>query len=176
MSRLANKPLAIPAGVTVTVNGAVVTVKGAKGELKREFPAFVSFAVADNAITTTLTKEHRSVRPMLGTAIAHMRNMIEGVSKGFQKKLLVEGVGFKWEVKGENVHLALGFSHPVIVAIPKGLTVATVKGEMTIDGIDKDMLGQFAANVRALKKPEPYKGKGIRYSDEVIRRKQGKKS
>jgi large subunit ribosomal protein L6 len=176
MSRLANKPLVIPTGVTVTVNGSTVTVKGPKGELSREFPTFVEVTVDGSNATTKLTKDHRSIRPMLGTAIAHVRNMIQGVSAGFQKKLIVEGVGFKWEVKGSDVHLALGFSHPVVVAIPKGLTVATVKGEMTIDGIDKDLLGQFAANIRALKKPEPYKGKGIRYSDEVIRRKQGKKS
>jgi large subunit ribosomal protein L6 len=102
--------------------------------------------------------------------------MIEGVNSGFIKKLMIEGVGYKWDVAGKTLNLSLGFSHPVKVAIPEGLTVAVEKGVLSISGFDKELVGQFAANIRALKKPEPYKGKGIRYSDEVIRRKQGKKA
>ncbi|HEY6019370.1 MAG TPA: 50S ribosomal protein L6, partial [Candidatus Paceibacterota bacterium] len=112
----------------------------------------------------------------VGTVAAHIKNMISGVNAGFTKKLLVEGVGYKWEVKGKQLQLALGFSHPVLVDIPEGLTVVADKGTLTITGIDTEKVGQFAANIRALKKPEPYKGKGIRYEGEVIRRKQGKKA
>ena len=115
-------------------------------------------------------------RATLGTYASHVRNMIEGVNKGFAKKLLVEGVGYKWDVQGKNLNLALGFSHPVKVAIPEGLTVAVEKGALNISGFNKELVGQFAADVRALKKPEPYKGKGIRYEGEIIRRKQGKKA
>ncbi|MEK7068361.1 MAG: 50S ribosomal protein L6, partial [Patescibacteria group bacterium] len=115
-------------------------------------------------------------RALVGTYASHIRNMLQGVTAGFTKKLLVEGVGFKWDVQGKTVNLALGFSHPVKVAIPEGLTVTADKGALTIVGFDKELVGQFAANIRALKKPEPYKGKGIRYEGEVIRRKQGKKA
>ena len=107
--------------------------------------------------------------------MSHISNMITGVVTPFSKKLLVEGVGFKWEVKGQDLHLSLGFSHPVVKVIPEGLTVLAEKGALTITGIDKEAVGLFANKIRSLKKPEPYKGKGIRYSDEVVRRKQGKK-
>jgi len=115
-------------------------------------------------------------RALIGTYASHVRNMISGVNSGFSKKLIIEGVGFKWDVQGKTLNLALGFSHPVKMAIPEGLTVKADKGALTIEGFDKEAVGQFAANVRALKKPEPYKGKGIRYDGEVIRRKQGKKA
>jgi large subunit ribosomal protein L6 len=112
----------------------------------------------------------------VGTYASHVRNMLKGVTEGFSKKLIVEGVGYKWDVQGKTLNLALGFSHPVKVAIPEGLTVVAEKGTLTISGHDKEVIGQFAADIRALKKPEPYKGKGIRYEGEVIRRKQGKKA
>lgn len=176
MSRIANKPLVIPAKVEVTVTGTTVKVKGPMGELVRTFPEFVSVVVADNAITTTLTTEDRKKKPMLGTAASLVRNMVTGVTAGYKKQLIIEGVGFKADAKGEELHLALGFSHPVVVAVPKGLKVTTGKGTIDIEGIDKELVGAFAADVRALKKPEPFKGKGIRYTDEIIRRKQGKKT
>ncbi len=176
MSRIANKPLVLPAKVEVTIDGTTVKVKGPMGELSRSFPEFVKFSVADNAVTTTIHTDDRKKKPMLGTAAALIRNMVLGVSAGYKKQLLIEGVGFKADAKGEELHLALGFSHPVVVPVPKGLKVTTGKGTIDIEGIDKELVGAFAADVRALKKPEPFKGKGIRYSDEVIRRKQGKKT
>lgn len=176
MSRLANKPLALPAKVEAKWANNTLTVKGPKGELTRSFPAFVEFTVEANAITVKLTTADRKLQPMLGTAAAHARNMVEGVTTGFKKQLIIEGVGFKADAKGKELVMALGFSHPVVVPVPAGLTVTTGKGTIDIEGIDKELVGAFSADVRALKKPEPFKGKGIRYSGEVIRRKQGKKS
>jgi large subunit ribosomal protein L6 len=176
MSRLAKKPILIPEKTEVTVSGSSVKVKGPLGEISRTFPDAVIFAMNGKEITVSLKSTDRESFPLLGTAVAHTKNMIAGVNKAYEKKLLIEGVGFKADVKGTSLALALGFSHPVSVPIPTGLKVVTEKGMITITGHDKDQVGQFSANVRALKKPEPYKGKGIRYSDEVIRRKQGKKT
>lgn len=177
MSRIANKPLVIPAKVEVTVDGSnTVKVKGPMGELSKQFPEFVKFEIAEGAIKTTLTTDERKKKPMLGTAASLVRNMVKGVTEGYKKQLIIEGVGFKAEVKGEQLVMALGFSHPVIMDIPKGLKATTGKGTIDIEGIDKELVGGFASVVRDQKKPEPFKGKGIRYSDEVIRRKQGKKS
>lgn len=177
MSRLAKKPIIIPAKTEVTLgDGNVVKVKGPLGELARSFPHAVKVTISGSEITIAIVGTDRTERPLAGTAVAHIKNMIAGVNKPYEKKLLIEGVGFKADAKGDKLNLALGFSHPVVVDIPAGLKVATEKGSITITGISKDVVGQFAASVRALKKPEPYKGKGIRYSDEVIRRKQGKKT
>lgn len=176
MSRLAKKPLILPRGVEAKLDGTKLTIKGPKGELSRSFPAFVKFTIADNAITVAIETEERKEKPMLGTAAALARNMVVGVTEGFKKQLLIEGVGFKADAKGDELVMALGFSHPVIVPVSKGLKVTTGKGTIDIEGIDKELVGAFAADVRALKKPEPFKGKGIRYAGEIIRRKQGKKS
>ncbi len=176
MSRLAKKPLALPKGVEAKLDGTTLTIKGPKGELTRSFPAFVKFAVAADAVTVTIDSVERKDQPMLGTAAALARNMVLGVTEGFKKQLIIEGVGFKADAKGDELNMALGFSHPVVVPVPKGLKVTTGKGTIDIEGIDKELVGAFAADVRALKKPEPFKGKGIRYAGEVIRRKQGKKS
>jgi large subunit ribosomal protein L6 len=176
MSRLAKRPIAIPAKTEVTVSGGLVMVKGPKGTLQKPLNRLVDIAVGAEGVQVSTKQESIAARATLGTYASHVRNMIEGVNKGFTKKLLVEGVGYKWEVKGKELNLALGFSHPVKVAIPEGLTVTIEKGVLSIAGFDKELVGQFAANVRALKKPEPYKGKGIRYEGEVIRRKQGKKA
>lgn len=176
MSRLAKKPILIPEKTEVTLEGPNVVVKGPLGTLSRTFSDAIVFSKKENAISVALTKETRETLPLLGTAVAHLRNMIAGANKGYEKKLIVEGVGFKADVQGAKLNLALGFSHPVVVEIPKELKVTSEKGVITIFGIDKELVGQFAANIRALKKPEPYKGKGIRYADEVIRRKQGKKA
>ena len=176
MSRLAKKPIIIPEKITVTLDGTTVLVKGPLGELSRTFPPVVTVAIVDKEITISLKDALREHKALAGTAVAHIKNMIAGVATPYEKKLLIEGVGFKADAKDTTLTMALGFSHPAIVPIPKGITVKTEKGVINISGINKDEVGQFAAKVRAFKEPEPYKGKGIRYSDEVIRRKQGKKT
>ena len=175
MSRIAKKPIAIPSGVTVNVSGTTVTVKGKGGELKREFRSIVGIEVVGNTIVVTPKADTRLAKALWGTYAAHLRNMMSGVSKPFVKTLLIEGVGYRAAVQGKKVVLNVGYSHPVELAIPEGITMTSEKGVLTIAGIDRDVVGQFAANVRAKRVPEPYKGKGIRYSDEVVRRKAGKK-
>lgn len=177
MSKIGKQELVIPAGVTVTVNGDTVLVKGKAGEMKRTFDSSkVAIHVEDSKVTFEKLGNDKKAHQLWGTWASLVKSMIKGVETPFTKKLLIEGVGFKWEVKGADVHLALGFSHPVTMAIPEGLTVKADKGVMDITGIDKELVGLFAMQIRKLKLPEPYKGKGIRYSDEVIRRKQGKRS
>ena len=176
MSRLAKRPIPVPQKTEVFATGGEVTVKGPKGTLTRPTHRLIAVEVGAEGVQVTPRTETLEARAALGTTAAHIRNMITGVTGGFTKKLLVEGVGYKWDVQGKTLNLSLGFSHPVKVAIPEGLTVVADKGALTISGPDVEAVGQFAANVRALKKPEPYKGKGIRYEGEVIRRKQGKKA
>ncbi|HEV8666413.1 MAG TPA: 50S ribosomal protein L6 [Candidatus Paceibacterota bacterium] len=176
MSRLAKQPIAMPPSTEVTVSGQEVRVKGPKGTLVKPAHRLISIEVTKEGVQVSKKGESKEAQALVGTYASHMRNMLEGVTKGFSKKLLVEGVGYKWDVQGKTLNLALGFSHPVKVEIPEGLTVKADKGTLTIDGFNKEDVGQFAANIRALKKPEPYKGKGIRYEGEVIRRKQGKKA
>lgn len=178
MSRLAKKPIVVPEKITLAVSDSSVTVKGPLGELTRTFPQFIRIekGEAENEYLVKLQAVNKHTKAMAGTAVAHIRNMIRGVAEAYTKKLILEGVGFKSEVKGDKLILALGFSHPVEVAIPKTLKVTAEKNLITISGINKEEVGQFAAKLRSLKKPEPYKGKGFRYVDEVIRRKQGKKS
>ncbi|MEK7575283.1 MAG: 50S ribosomal protein L6 [Patescibacteria group bacterium] len=176
MSRLGKKPIAIPTGVTVTVSGSTVSVKGPQGSIAREFKPVIAFAVVENTLVLTPQRKDHGTLALWGTYASHAANMIKGVSALFQKKLIIEGIGFKAEVKGDEMVMNLGFSHQIKVKIPKGLTVKAEKGVVTISGIDTELVGRFAAAVRDLKKPEPYKGKGIRYDDEVIRRKQGKKT
>lgn len=175
MSRIGKKPIAIPAKTEVTVVGSTVTVKGPLGELSRVFASGVSCVVADGAVTLT-PGAHMTNPALWGTVSSHVKNMIAGVNKAYEKKLIIEGIGYKAEVKGSDLVMGLGFSHPVKLAIPAGLKVTTEKNIITISGIDKEKVGQFVAEIRAWKKPEPYKGKGIRYIDEVVRRKQGKKA
>ena len=176
MSRLAKRPIAIPPSTEVTVSAVEVRVKGPKGTLFKPAHRLVTIEVGKEGVQVTKKGDTKEAQALVGTYASHMRNMMEGVTKGFTKKLIVEGVGYKWDVQGKTLNLALGFSHPVKVDIPEGLAVKAEKGVLTIDGFDKEVVGQFAANIRALKKPEPYKGKGIRYDGEVIRRKQGKKA
>lgn len=176
MSRLAKKPIELPAGVTATLENRVFTVTGPKGSLTREFRDEITIKLDGTIITVELRAKDVFARSLLGTYAAHIKNMIKGVTEGYEKKLILEGVGFKSAVSGNILDLALGFSHPVKEEIPEGLTVTAEKNVITISGIDKEKVGQFTAHVRSLKKPEPYKGKGMRYADEVIRRKQGKKS
>ena len=176
MSRLAKRPIAIPAKTEVTVSGGLVMVKGPKGTLQRPIHRMVTIEVGEGGVQVSPKGESLQSRALIGTFASHIKNMIGGVNSGFSKKLLIEGVGYKWDVQGKTLNLALGFSHPVKVAIPEGLTVKADKGALDISGFDKELVGQFAADIRAMKKPEPYKGKGIRYDGEVIRRKQGKKA
>jgi large subunit ribosomal protein L6 len=178
MSRLAKQPIAIPQGVEVSINkDGLVTIKGTKGELSREFKTdVISIEVVENTFVLNIKEDSVFSRALIGTYASHLKNMIHGVTEGFIKKLIVEGVGFRSEVKGKELHMQLGFSHPVIMSIPDDLTVTAEKNVITVTGINKEKTNQFAAQIRAKKKPEPYKGKGIRYEGEVIRRKQGKKS
>jgi len=176
MSRIGKQPVAIPEGVNVSVEGNTVTVRGTHGELSREFPREVSIEVNDKEVIVTPTRNSQRSQILWGTWSSHVRNMVTGVSEKFEKKLVVEGVGFKTELQGKNLVMQLGFSHPVEIEIPEGLDVSVEKEMITVSGTDKEKVGHFAAVVRSKKKPEPYKGKGIRYNNEVIRRKQGKKA
>ncbi len=176
MSRIGKKEIIIPAGVEVTKNGPTLTVKGPKGTLTKIFRDDVDVAIADKTINLSIKRNDKFSKSLWGTYASHIKNMIVGVETPYQKKLILEGVGFKSEVKGKDIHFALGFSHPVIVPIPEGLTVTAEKNVITVTGVDKEIVGGFTAAVRSLKKPEPYKGKGMRYEGEVIRRKQGKKT
>jgi len=176
MSRLAKRPIVIPAKTEINVSGSTLTVKGPKGTLVKPMNRLAQIEVTPEGVQVSTKSQSIEGRAIVGTYASHVRNMIEGVNNGFTKKLLIEGVGFKWDVAGKTLNLSLGFSHPVKMVIPDGLTVTADKGALTIAGFDKELVGQFAANVRAQKEPEPYKGKGIRYDDEVIRRKQGKKA
>lgn len=176
MSRIGKKGILIGANTEVTLADQLLSVKGPKGSLERNFPGDVSITVEGKNISLSLIKENKQTLALWGTYASHIKNMAKGVTEGFEKKLILEGVGYKSQVSGDKLVLALGFSHPVEVAIPAGLGVKAEKNLLTISGIDKELVGSFSAKIRALKKPEPYKGKGFRYSDEVIRRKQGKKS
>ena len=183
MSRIGKKTIIIPEKTEVSANGSMLTVKGPKGTLVKELPADISVAIAGKEITLTPKTPvkgetmNENIEALWGTAGSHLVNMIEGVNKHFAKKLIVEGIGYKGEVKGTDLVLSLGFSHPVRVPIPQTLKVSVDKtGTIEVSGADKDDVGKFAAAIRAMKKPEPYKGKGIHYDNEIVRRKQGKKS
>lgn len=176
MSRLAKKPIVIPAKTTVLVENGVVSVAGPSGSLARNIHSEISISVTDEGVQVAPAKTTRLARALVGTFASHVRNMIQGVNEPYKKILVLEGVGYKVENKGKELVLSVGFSHQVIVPIPEGITVTVEKNVMTFSSINKDQVGQFAAEIRSIKPPEPYKGKGIRYGDEVIRRKQGKKA
>jgi large subunit ribosomal protein L6 len=176
MSRIGKQEINIPAGVKVTQSGPVLTVVGPKGTLTKNFRDDITIVINGNTITLNIKRNDKFSKSLWGTYAAHIKNMIAGVVTPYQKKLILEGVGFKSEVKGKEFHFALGFSHPVIVKIPETITATADKNNITISGIDKELVGSFTAAIRALKKGEPYKGKGMRYEGEVIRRKQGKKT
>jgi len=178
MSRIGKKIITIPAKTEVKIEKDTVTVKGPLGELVRTFQPGVKIEVTDGKVSFSPTSKKLTVdqNSLWGTVASHVNNMIMGVNKAYEKKLIVEGIGFKADVVGTNLVFKLGFSHPINVAIPKNLKVASEKNIITVSGIDKEFLGQYVAEIRALKKPEPYKGKGIRYFDEVIKRKEGKKT
>ena len=176
MSRIGKQEILIPGTVEVTQSGDVITVKGPKWTLKKHFRDDIVIKIADKKINLNVKRNDKFSRSLWGTYASHIKNMIQGVQIPYQKKLILEGVGFKSEVKGKEFVFALGFSHPIIVKIPEGIIATADRNNITIAGIDKELVGSFAAAVRALKKPEPYKGKGMRYEGEVIRRKQGKKT
>ena len=177
MSRIGNRELTIPAGVTVTVNENVVTVKGAKGELSLTLKDGIKVNVEETKLTVETSGKTKFANAMHGTTNSLIKNMIKGVSEGYSKGLEIIGVGYRFQVRGNVLVVNAGYSHPVELAIPQGLTIETVSNtEITVNGIDKELVGEFAAKVRKVRKPEPYKGKGIRYKGEYIRRKEGKKA
>ncbi len=176
MSRVGKKAVVLPAGVTAKVEGQNIAVKGAKGELRFEVPGDVNVSFADNQITVDPRNETKRARALWGTTRAQVNNLVVGVTKGFERKLEINGVGYKAAVAGKNLQLSLGYSHDVVFPIPQGIAITTPKPtEITIVGIDKRQVGQVAAEIRAFRPPEPYKGKGVKYSDEFIFRKEGKK-
>ena len=174
MSRIGKLPIDIPSGVTITVDSDAITVKGAKGELVVPHLSDVTVAVEDNQAVVTRKDDERIAKAQHGLQRSLLNNAVEGVTKGFEKKLEVNGVGFRVSGGGQSLELALGFSHPVKYAAPDGVNLTVNKMEITVAGIDKQKVGQVAAEIRALRKPEPYKGKGIKYADEYIIRKAGK--
>jgi large subunit ribosomal protein L6 len=176
VSRIGKKPVLLPKGVQVAVQGNTVKVKGPKGELERTFPGLVSIELTDGHIQVTRPSDAPSVRALHGTTRALIQNMVTGVSEGFSKSLVVEGVGYRAELKGKQLVMALGYSHPVPVDPPPGITFAVDEKAktITISGVDRELVGQVAADIRSWRPPEPYKGKGLRYSNERIRRKAGK--
>ena len=177
MSRIGERKLVIPDGVTVSVNGNVVDVKGPKGELNLEFSKLVSVVVEDGVVLTKQIKPSKDANMMQGTTNSLISNMITGVSKGYDKGLEAVGVGYRFQVSGNKITINAGYSHPVVMEAPVGLTVTSESNtEITIHGIDKQKVSEFAANVRKVREPEPYKGKGIRYKGEQVRRKEGKKA
>lgn len=175
MSRLAKKP--IPVGKTVvTVADSMITVKGISGILAKRIHPSVNITVTEDGVTVSPNDRSRLAKALTGTFASHIRNMVYGVETQYSKKLLLEGVGYKAELKGKELVFAVGFSHPVFLSVPEDVTVTVEKNVITLTSLNKESVGQFAANIRRIKPPEPYLGKGIRYDGEIIRRKQGKKA
>jgi large subunit ribosomal protein L6 len=175
MSRIGKMPVTVPSGVDINVDGTQVTVKGSKGELSREFTDRVSFTMDDGVITVAREDDTRESRALHGLSRALLSNMVVGVSEGFSKVLEIQGVGYRASLKGSDIELLVGFSHPVNVKAPKGITFEVPEPtRIIVTGIDKEQVGQVAADIRKVRPPEPYKGKGIRYSGEYVRRKAGK--
>ena len=175
MSKIGKLPVTIPAGVTITTNAGEVVVKGPKGELKQSVNDNVKLEIKDGALTVTPANESKAAAAAHGLYRALIQNMVTGVTSGYSKTLIITGVGYRAEVQGKNLVMNLGYSSDFIAVIPGGLTVtADANGKVTIAGVDKQKVGEFSSQIRKLRMPEPYKGKGIRYEDEVIRRKVGK--
>jgi large subunit ribosomal protein L6 len=175
MSRIGSSPISVPSGVDVVIEGTTVTVKGPKGELTRTLPDVLSFSLDDGLLRVDRPDDERRSKAMHGLARSLVQNMVIGVTDGYRKELEIVGVGYRAQAKGDTLHLVLGFSHPVEVEAPEGVTFE-VPSTTRVDvvGIDKEVVGQVAADIRAIRKPEPYKGKGIRYVGEFVRRKAGK--
>lgn len=176
MSKVGKKPIVIPQGVDVTIDdNNQVVVKGRKGQLVQSFDKNIQIALQEGELVVTPKKESRKLYAAWGLVRSLLANMIEGVTNGYEKKLEIQGVGYKVALKGKDLDLSLGFSHPVIFKAPDGIVFNVDKNFITIVGIDKELVGQVAADIRKIRKPEPYKGKGIRYEGELVRRKMGKK-
>ena len=177
MSRIGKRVLSIPENVNVNVEGSTVTVKGPKGELSLELVKNIAVKVEDGTVTVEPLKDDKFTHAMHGTTNANIRNMIIGVSDGYKKGLEIVGVGYKFNVQGNKLTISAGYSHPVNLDVPKGLQIKGISNtEIEVSGIDKQLVGEFCANIRKVRQPEPYKGKGIRYKGEHIRRKEGKKA
>lgn len=175
MSRVGNKPVELPSGVDLKVDGASVTVKGSKGELVREFHERIGFDVSDGVVNVTRPDDSRETKALHGLSRALLNNMVVGVSEGFTKQLEIQGVGYRAALKGNSLELQVGFSHSVVVDAPDGITIEVPEPtRINVSGIDKELVGQIAADIRKIRPPEPYKGKGIRYVGEYVRRKAGK--
>ena len=176
MSRVGKRPVSVPTGVTANVQGKTISVKGPKGTLSLVVDDRVAVVMDKGSIKVDPKDESKEARALWGTARANLNNIMTGVTKGFERKLEITGVGYRAAVQGKNLQLALGYSHDVVYAIPEGIAIVTPKPtEVVITGIDKKKVGQVAAEIRAYRPPEPYKGKGVKYSDEFIFRKEGKK-
>jgi len=175
MSRVGKKPIAIPSGVTVTHRGDEVHVKGPKGSLSRRIPERITVEIADGSVSFARPDERKETRALHGLARSLVANMVQGVSQPFVKELEIQGVGYRADMAGKTLKMLLGFSHPVEMDVPEGLTVSIDRNVIVkIEGIDRQKVGQFAAEIRAVRPPEPYKGKGVRYVNEHVRRKVGK--
>lgn len=176
MSRLAKKPIVIPENARVEIKDGSIFVKGPKGELVRNFRnELIDVSIAEGGVYVKAVKDNLQSKMLLGTTVSHIKNMIEGTMNGFKKKLIIEGIGYKAEARGEDLILSLGFSHPVNFKIPSDISVTVEKNAINVSGIDKERVGLISSKIRLLKKPEPYKGKGIRYENEIIKKKAGKR-
>jgi len=177
MSRIGKKPIPVPTGVSVAMDGQTVRVEGPKGKLSQTVPAGVSVTLDSNVLTVARESDHRDVRALHGLTRSLLANMVHGVKDGFERKLDIVGIGYRAQLQGKNLQLALGYSHPVVFPLPDGVQAEVERQvSITLRGADKALLGQVAAKLRALRKPDPYKGKGIKYAGEHIRRKVGKKA
>ena len=176
MSRIGKKPISIPDGVSVKKEANRVIVNGPKGELDWELHPVVDIDITEGIIIVRPVAKSKKTPAIWGTTRARIQNMVDGVTRGFEKKLEIEGIGYRALLDGQNLQLSIGFSHPVKVPVPPGIKLSVEKNVITVSGIDKDLVGETAARIRSMKKPEPYKGKGIRYQGEVVQRKQGKRA
>ena len=177
MSRIGNRKIVIPEGVSVELNDNIVKVTGKLGELSLELPNVIKMEIKDNEITLTRINEIKTTKAMHGTINANITNMIKGVTEGYKKNLEIIGVGYRFNLQGNKLVISAGYSHPVEMEIPAGLKLELISNtEISVFGVSKELVGEFAANIRKVRQPEPYKGKGIRYKDEYIRRKEGKKA
>ena len=177
MSRIGNRKIVIPEGVSVNKEDNIIKVVGKLGELSLELPSVIKMEINDNEITLTRINELKTSKAMHGTTNANITNMIKGVTEGYRKNLEIIGVGYRFNLQGDKLVISAGYSHPVELSIPEGLKLEAVSNtEISVFGISKELVGEYAANIRKVRQPEPYKGKGIRYKDEYIRRKEGKKA
>jgi large subunit ribosomal protein L6 len=175
MSRIGKKPIAIPKGVTIKADASGVDVKGPKGQMKQALPPGITAAIEDGTLVTKKTSDAPELNKFHGLARSLVNNAVLGVTEGWKKELDIVGVGYRAELKGQQIHLALGYSHPVVYDVPKGIEVAIDKQtHITVTGVDRQLVGQVAANLRSLRKPDPYQQKGVRYTGEVLKKKAGK--